>query len=123
MPPSITCGRTLRAISQAELAPLRNGNLDPDPTFKGYCQAFPCSGGGQNDYCTVEIDTDDEWRSILAVTQLTALEQDPRFSSVDAAVPACLRAQRGTRALVPRLGPSSRPWTSSLLVACEPPRF
>jgi formyl-CoA transferase len=66
------------------VAPLRNGNLDPDPTFKGYCQAIVCSGGGQNDYCTVEIDTDDEWRSILTVTQLSGLGQDPRFSTVDA---------------------------------------
>lgn len=64
------------------VAPVRNGNLDPDPSFKGYCEAFQCAGGGQNDYCVVELDSDDEWRSIVSVTQLTVLGEDPRFSAV-----------------------------------------
>lgn len=80
-------------------APRRNGNLDPDPASTGYCGMFACRGRETNDYCVLELDTDEEWRTLVAVTGMTAVGNDRRF-----------RTQELRRANAPALDTALAPW-------------
>ena len=59
--------------------PERRGNMPSDPTDLEFAEAFRCAGGGMNDFCVVEIDSDDEWRAVTTATGLPGLGSDPRF--------------------------------------------
>jgi len=103
------------------VAPQRNGNLDPNPTRKTFCQAIPCLGGGDNDYCIVEIDTDDEWRSLIAATGLAAAGDDPRFATRELRYQYAAELRNALTSWV-AIRPSGRRWTSSFAAGFAPRR-
>ena len=61
--------------------PFRNGNLDPNPTIRTYRETFTCEGEFGNNFCLLEVDSNEEWEALLGATRLEALRTDPRFST------------------------------------------